>query len=94
MYWRKSLAWRIEFTRSAERDISWLDRKVQQRILAYLRDRVAASDNPRCLGKALVSAYAGRWRYRVGDYRVICQIEDERLLVLALRIGHRKDVYR
>jgi len=87
------LRWTIEFDRRALRDLQQLDRVVQRRILDYLTQRVAPAVSPRTLGEALTSTFAGLWRYRVGDYRVICRIEDERLVVLVVRIGHRRDVY-
>ena len=87
------MRWTIEFDRRALRDLQQLDRVVQRRILDYLTQRVAPAVSPRMLGEALTSTFAGLWRYRVGDYRVICRIEDERLVVLVVRIGHRRDVY-
>jgi mRNA interferase RelE/StbE len=59
-----------------------------------LRDRLQPAENPRQLGKPLQGDKGGLWRYRVGDYRLICEIQDERITVLVLRVGHRKDVYR
>jgi mRNA interferase RelE/StbE len=87
------LRWTIAFDRRALRDLQPLDRAVQRRILAYLEERVASAASPRDLGEALSSPFAGLWRYRVGDYRVICRLEDERLVVLVVRIGHRREVY-
>ena len=85
--------WTIEFDRRALRDLQQFDRGVQRRIMDYLTQRVASAASPRTLGEALTSTFAGLWRYRVGDYRVICRIEDARLVVLVVRIGHRRDVY-
>jgi mRNA interferase RelE/StbE len=87
------LAWRIEVTPAAARELRKLDRQVAQRIGAYLQDLVASCGNPRQRGKGLTANRVGLWRYRVGDYRVICHLEDDRLLVLVVRIGHRSDVY-
>jgi mRNA interferase RelE/StbE len=87
------LRWTIEFDRRALRDLQQLERAAQRRIVAYLEQRVALAASPRALGEALTSTFAGLWRYRVGDYRVICRIEDEHLVVLVVRIGHRRDVY-
>ena len=87
------MRWTIEFDRRALRDLQQLDRSAQRRILDYLEQRVAPASSPRALGEALTSTFAGLWRYRVGDYRVICRIEDDRLVVLVVRIGHRRDVY-
>jgi mRNA interferase RelE/StbE len=88
------LAWRVEFTRTAEKQIVRLERSFQARILNYLRQRVQARENPRQLGKALHGEKQGLWRYRVGDYRLICDIQDEKSTVLVLAVAHRKEVYR
>jgi mRNA interferase RelE/StbE len=71
-----------------------LDRVAQQRIVAYLRERVVATEDPRAHGKPLVGGREKLWRYRVGDYRVICKIDDEEELILVLRVAHRKEAYR
>ena len=88
------MAWSVEFQFTARNQLSKLDRPVQVRILDYFRHRVLASDNPRRLGKALKGNRGELWRYRIGDYRAICRIEDERLIVLVLEVGHRKHIYR
>ncbi len=71
-----------------------LDQSVQRQILDYFDDRIAPSPNPRRFGKSLKSRFSGLWRYRIGDYRAICRIEDEKLVVLVIRIGHRSTVYQ
>jgi mRNA interferase RelE/StbE len=86
--------WAIEIKRTAERQIQKLDRKAQESILRFLRERLAQADNPRQWGKPLHGEKRGLWRYRVGDYRLICDIQDERITVLVLTVGHRRDVYR
>ena len=86
--------WTIEIKRTAERQIHKLDRKAQELIIRFLRERVAPADDPRQWGKPLHGEKRGLWRYRVGDYRLICDIQDERITVLVLTVGHRKDVYR
>jgi mRNA interferase RelE/StbE len=89
------MAWNIEFSIDADRELHKLDAQHAKRILKFLRERVANAENPRSLGKPLHGLRLGEfWRYRVGDYRLICKIEDDRLLVLVLRIGHRKEIYR
>lgn len=70
-----------------------LDKKMGQEILDYMHERIAANADPRRFGKALSYDKRGLWRYRVGNYRIICKILDDELIVLALRIGHRKNVY-
>ena len=88
------MAWKIEFRPQAGKMLEKLDVTVQKRIRAYLKEKVAALPDPRTLGKALQGPLKGLWRYRVGDYRIICRIEDDRLVVLVVAVGHRKDVYQ
>ena len=89
------MAWRIEFERAAARELDKLGAQEAQRILRFLRERIATSDDPRSLGQALKGERLGEfWRYRVGDYRVIARIEDAEGLILVLRLGHRREVYR
>ena len=85
--------WSVEFTADAARDLRRLDPQVGREILTYLRKRIASDEDPRRFGKALRGEKQGLWRYRVGDYRLICLVEDERLIVLVLRAAHRKEVY-
>lgn len=86
--------WQIEITRTAEKQIKKLERVAQTSILRFLRERVQNANHPRQLGKPLHGDKGGLWRYRIGDYRLIRDIQDEKITVLVLRIGHRKDVYR
>ena len=86
--------WTIRFSKVAERDGGKLDRSVRKRIIDFLETRVATSDTPRDLGAALAGEWAGHWRYRVGDYRIICKIEDQTITILVVEIGHRREVYR
>ncbi|MDR1743266.1 MAG: type II toxin-antitoxin system RelE/ParE family toxin, partial [Dysgonamonadaceae bacterium] len=65
-----------------------------QKILRYLKKNIDGSENPRAFGKALKGSLSGLWRYRVGDYRIICNIQDDECIVLALETAHRKDIYR
>jgi mRNA interferase RelE/StbE len=88
------LAWRIEITRTATKQITKLDQQPQKSILRFLRERLAGAENPRQWGRALQGEKRGLWRYRVGDYRLICDIQDQKITILALELGHRKDVYR
>ncbi len=88
------MAWKVELSLQADRELSKLDPKQARRILKFLFERVAKLD-PRSIGEALRGSSLGEfWKYRVGDYRLICRIEDDRLLVLVLRIGHRREIYR
>ncbi|EJU09365.1 RelE/StbE family addiction module toxin, partial [Sphingomonas sp. LH128] len=79
---------------SAEKSLSKLDCQTAKRIITFPRERVAAGEDPRASGKPLSGPLAGRWRYRVGDYRIVCEIEDGRLVVLVLTVGHRSGIYR
>ena len=89
------MAWRIEFDAGATKELRKLDRVVAKRITAFLKERVLASGDPRSLGEALKGSKLGEfWKYRVGDYRIICALEDDRLCVLVVRIGNRREVYR
>jgi mRNA interferase RelE/StbE len=89
------MAWRIEFSQAAERELGKLDPQVARRILRVLHDRIAPSDDPRAFGEALKGSELGEfWKYRVGDYHLICSIEDKVLRILVLRVGHRSEVYR
>ena len=88
------MAWSVEFQSQALADLQRLDKSVQRQILRYLRDRIEGEEDPRRFGKALTGSKVGLWRYRIGDYRVICNIEDDRLTVLVVHAGHRKSVYR
>jgi mRNA interferase RelE/StbE len=82
------------FDARALRDLKKLGRQAQRDVLAYLDERVADRNDPRRFGKALKADLAGLWRYRVGDYRILCQIRDRELLVLIVAVGHRREVYR
>ena len=87
------MAWAIEFDPAAFKELSRLDNLIQRRILRYLRERLGVEEDPHRFGKALRGEKAGLWRYRVGDYRIVCAIEDEGERVRVLRIGHRRSVY-
>lgn len=86
-------AWTVEFDDRARRELRKLDAKTQQTILRYLRERIAGADDPRRFGKPLRMNLAGLWRYRISDYRLICRLEDNRLVVLVLQVGHRREIY-
>ena len=88
------MAWRIELTDSAKKQLGKLDKATAKRITGFLRERLAPLDDPRSLGKALTGPLGTYWRYRVGDFRIICDIQDDALRVLVVRIGNRREVYR
>jgi mRNA interferase RelE/StbE len=85
--------WRVEFDRDAARDLRKLGAVAQRSILRYLRERIAVADDPRRFGHALTGDRKGLWRYRVGDFRIVASIEDDRFIVLVVTIGHRREVY-
>jgi mRNA interferase RelE/StbE len=89
------MAWRIELADSAAKDLRKLDPQIAKRILTFLRDRIAPLEDPRSIGEALRGKELGDfWKYRVGDWRVIANIEDGLVLITVVRIGNRRDVYR
>ena len=87
------MAWKIEWDERAVRDARKLGSQARNNILKYLRERINSNEDPRRFGKPLLADKAGLWRYRVGDYRIVCRIEDERLVVLVVAVGHRSKVY-
>jgi len=87
------LAWTIEVSDVAEKQLRKLDRPIQKRLIDWLDDRINWCKNPRHFGEPLRGGMAGLWRYRVGDYRILCEIQEQQLVVLALAIGHRREVY-
>ncbi len=90
----QTLAWTVEYTETARTQLRKLDRHMARRVIDYMEERVAVSDNPRQRGQALTGPLGGLWRYRVGNCRVVCDIQDEALRVLVVRIGGRDQVYR
>lgn len=89
------MVWRVEFAAPALRELDKLDRQVARRIVAFLHDRVVARGDPRSDGQALKGSELGElWKYRIGDHRLIADIEDGVLRVLVVRVGNRKDVDR
>ena len=89
------MAWKIKFLPEAEKDLGKIDRPVVHRILSFLYDRIRPLDDPRKIGEALKGPELGKyWKYRVGDYRIICQIREKEITVLVVKVGHRKEIYR
>lgn len=91
---RSGVAWTIEYARSVQKTVRKIDPQARKRIRDYLERRVASLDDPRELGAPLKGSLTGLWRYRVGDYRIICELSQNRLRVLVVRISHRRDSYR
>jgi mRNA interferase RelE/StbE len=88
------LAWRIEWEDEAVKELKALDTRAQRAIVRYMRDKIATDENPRRYGDPLRKDLKGLWKYRIGSYRIICSIEDEKVIILVVRVGHRKNVYK
>lgn len=87
------MAWNVEVSPKAQRQLDELDKSVARRISRFLYERIGKLNDPRQIGERLQGTLHDFWRYRVGDYRIICSLEHERLVVLVLRIGHRSEIY-
>lgn len=88
------MAWKIDYTETARNRLRKLDKPTAKRIVDYMDERIAVLENPRSAGKALTGPLGGLWRYGVGDYRVICEVQDEVMRVLVIEVGNRREVYR
>ena len=88
------MAWTIRFSSSAKKSLPKIDKPEARRIMLFLRERIEPIENPRSLGKALSGRLGTLWRYRIGNYRLICDIRDQELIILVIRIGNRKDIYQ
>lgn len=87
------MVWKVEFSEVADKDIAKLDKPVRRRILNWLDERLTECDNPRLWGKPLAGSHSEKWRYRIGDFRVLCLLKDNIVTVEVVSIGHRKEVY-
>jgi mRNA interferase RelE/StbE len=89
------LVWAIEFDEAAKKELAKLDRQVAIRLLDFLTQRVISLKDPRSVGQALKGSKLGEfWKYRVGDFRIIANIQDQKMIILVLRVGSRRDIYR
>ena len=89
------MAWQIEFDPGALKDLQKIDKPIQVGLLGFLRSRLSTLDDPRSIGEALSGQRLGSyWKYRVGDWRIICDIQDQRIVVRVLRIGNRREIFR
>ncbi len=88
------MPWAYKFAEQALRQLRKLDRGTQHEIVRYCEKRLTGKIDPRKFGHALTGEFRGLWRYRIGDYRVICEIKDRELVILVLVIGHRREIYR
>ena len=88
------MSYHVEFTKGELKDIKKLDKATASLILGWIRKNLEGCEDPRVHGKGLTANRSGQWRYRVGDYRILAQIEDGKLIILMLTVGHRSEVYR
>lgn len=88
------MKFRVESSARFDREFRKLDRYTQRMLKAWIVKNLVGCDNPRAHGKPLSANRRGQWRYRIGDYRLICEIQDEKLVILALSVGHRREVYQ
>jgi mRNA interferase RelE/StbE len=87
------LTWKIDIAEEARKSLKKLDKSIEEHILSYLR-KIEKSQNPKSVGKPLAGNMKGLWRYRTGDYRIICNIQNKELIVLVLEVGHRSKIYK
>lgn len=87
------MTWCLEFSKRADKQLSKMDPGVRRVIVAWLLKHVDGCEDPRAHGKGLTANLSGKWRYRIGDYRVLCEIRDNDLVVLAIEVGHRREAY-
>ena len=88
------MSYHVELTERAVKELKKLDKHTAALILGWVRKHLEGCEEPRAFGKGLTANRSGKWRYRIGDYRLICDIEDNRLLILILDVGHRSEVYK
>ncbi|MEO6824733.1 MAG: type II toxin-antitoxin system RelE/ParE family toxin [Nitrosospira sp.] len=88
------MAWLIKFDDAAQKDLTKIDKPLAKRITAFLRERISVMDNPRSIGEPLKSSRGDLWRYRLGNYRIICEINDDAVCILVVKIGNCRHVYR
>ena len=89
------MVWQIEFDPAAVKELAKLDKQVARRIVQFLRERIAPLGDPRSVGEPLHGDQLGAfWKYRLGDHRVVAEISDRRIVIIAVRVGHRHEVYR
>ncbi len=84
----------VRFSNQARKELKKMDGHVSSLVLGWIRKNLEGCENPRSIGKALTGDKSGAWRYRVGDYRIICEIHDEDIISLVLSVGHRREIYR
>ena len=87
------MKYRVVFTEKSKKQLSKLDKSVASLIIGWIEKNIEGCENPRMHGKGLLGNKSGQWRYRIGDYRAICEIRDEEVIILVLEVGHRKHIY-
>lgn len=88
------MKWTVKISKKATKTLARFDINQRNQIFNFLKVTLPNLDNPRQMGKALTGSFKGLWRYRIGDYRIICEIIDNELIIVAIEIGHRKDIYK
>ena len=88
------MKFKVKFTETALKELKKLDKHTASLILGWIRKNLEDCENPRAHGKALTANHSGKWRYRVGDYRILAEIQDEEIIILVLTVGHRRDIYK
>lgn len=88
------MSYSVEYSARAVRDLKKLDRYIRTLIISWIEKNLVNCDNPRQFGKALAANRIGQWRYRIGDYRVLAEIDDGKVLIMVVNVGHRKDIYK
>ncbi|PKM51426.1 MAG: type II toxin-antitoxin system mRNA interferase toxin, RelE/StbE family [Firmicutes bacterium HGW-Firmicutes-7] len=86
--------WKVEFTDIALKTLKKMDKHTAAMLIGYIEKKLVGSINPRSLGKPLIANHKGKWRYRIGEYRLLCLIEDDRITITVIQIGHRKEIYK
>ena len=86
--------WHLEFSKRADKQLAKMDAGIRRIIVSWLLKNIEGCENPRAHGKGLTGNRSGEWRYRIGDYRILCEIKDNELIVLALKVGHRRSIYK
>ncbi|MBP3285192.1 MAG: type II toxin-antitoxin system RelE/ParE family toxin [Clostridia bacterium] len=87
------MKYRVVFTEKSKKQLSKLDRSISALIVGWIEKNIEGCENPRIYGKGLLGNRSGQWRYRIGDYRAICEIRDDEIIILVLEVGHRKHIY-
>ncbi len=88
------MSYKVEYTRTAVKQLKKMDKKIASFIISYIEDKLIDCTDPRAYGKSLQGTHRDKWRYRVGDYRILAKIEDDKVIITVVEIGHRRDIYR